>query len=182
MEARNLTTRMDLPGVGFMFKTIVDTNPSPPGPPPAVSGLQVTGVGGSWADLAWTSPAAAQFDDEVANDSAVMAYAIRYSQTPIMDEAAWEQAVPVETVVPVFGPGIAQQYATKGLKFNTQYYAAVRTYNEDGVGSAIASVAITTKAFDIDTGSGASGENPPASGDLTPPAAPTNFRLVPIGG
>jgi hypothetical protein len=147
-----LSDRFDLPGVGIATKTVVASIPGQAGTPTAVIKLRATEVGGSWVDLEWISPAKYQFPDETANDPSILAYAIRYSQDPITNNTSWNEAVPVESAPPVFGSEIPQRYSIRGLRFDTQYTAAVRTYNEKGVGSIISFVSFTTAVADVDMG------------------------------
>ncbi len=159
----NITdSRYDLPGIGYSFKVIAATSVGIPGSPPPVTNFNVTSAGGSWADLTWVSSAKSQSTDETTNDPTTAAYAIRYSNLPITNEASWRTAVPVESVSPVFGPNIPQRYSIRGLRKNTQYYAAIRVYNENGIGSPIISRQFQTISSDIDTGSGAVGTSPPS--------------------
>ena len=145
---KKIRTRWDMPGIGLVLTTVATAKPAPPAEPPPVAKLRVAAVGGSWAELAWASPAKARFADEAANDPAAAVYAVRYSRKPIKSEADWNAAVPVESVPPVLGGGIAQQYSLRGLSLATTYHAAVRSYNESGAGSALSSVTFTTKPAD----------------------------------
>ena len=163
--------RYDLPGIGYSFKVVSTANPVSIGNPTPLNNLQVTGTGGSWADLSWLSPATAQLSDETTNDPAAATYAIRYSEHPISDDSTWDTAIPVESVPPIFGSGIPQRYSLKGLKANTQYYAAVRVYNENGVASSIESSPFQTKSADLDGGNNGT---PP---DLIPPSPPQGLLL-----
>ncbi len=152
--------RYNVPGVGFTAKTVLSTTPVVVPAAPAISDMTITGTGGSWIDVRWTSPATSTFYSEISDDPAVMAYQMRYSTSPITNEATWDAATPVETITPVFGPGNPQNFTVKGLAFNTQYYVAARTYNEDYVGGAMSFVTTTTLSADTDTGNGAPGGAP----------------------
>lgn len=148
--------RFDVPGVGFVLKTYFSNATSTDaGPAPALSGFQVNARGGSWADLSWLSPAVSQDDNERSTGPAAMAYAVRYSLQPIVNEADWEAATPVEGAPPVFGPGIPQHYALAGLNTNTTYHVAARVYNEAHQGGPIATLSFTTLAQDVDLRGGA---------------------------
>ena len=116
--------------------------------------------------------------DETSDDPEATAYAIRFSQTPITNETAWNQATPAETVPPVFGPNIRQEYTLRGLNSNMNYYVAIRVYNENHLGGPISSIQITTKEKDTDSGTGVSTQNSP---DNIPPTPPTNLQLELVG-
>ena len=165
---KNVTeNRYDLPGVGIVLKTLVAANPSPTGLPAAVSEIQAAANGDSWVDLEWASPAKSGNTQQLSTDPAAMAYAIRYSTRPITDEESWQAAVPVESIPPMFGPGLTQRYTIRGLGVAQQYYAAVRAYNEDGVASAIQSVSFTTtQATEV-------------SAPITPPPGPQDLLVRP---
>ena len=151
----DIRPRYDMPGVGFALKTIVsDSSQGVVPSPPAVNDLKVVETGGSWVDLTWTSVATHALGDETGDDRSAMAYALRYSHSPITDESSWSSAVSVESVPAVLGPGNLQQYSLKGLNFETSYYTAIRAYNEDYIAGEIESVSFTTKPFDIDVGTG----------------------------
>ena len=147
LPIKNVTAnRYDLPGVGIVLKTLVssESTTSAALPPPAVSHLQVEHSGESWVDLTWASPARTTDAQELSADPALMAYAIRYSKAPIVDEESWQAAVPVESVPPVFGARMTQRYTIRGLNPNSQYVAAIRTYNEGGEASTITGLRVTT--------------------------------------
>ncbi len=166
--------RMDLPGVGITLKTVARTSSISVGSPPAISDLTVSSTGGSWAEVKWTSPAQSTSQSELSDDPAVMAYQIRYSLNPIADEASWSAATPIESISPVFGTGIPQQFSINGLKTATNYFAAVRAYNLNGTGGPIVSTQFTTQIKDFDSGHGSY-----TNGDIIPPSPPQNLTIQP---
>ena len=141
-----IASRYDLPGVGIVLKTLMssESTQSSALPPPGVSRLQAEQTGESWVDLTWASPAQTTDAQELSADPALMAYAIRYSHAPVIDEESWQAAVPVESVPPVFGAGMAQRYTIRGLNPDSQYAAAIRTYDESGEVSTITELRFTT--------------------------------------
>jgi hypothetical protein len=155
-------------GIGIVLETLVTASLAnhPVFEPPPIGNFRTTAVGGSWADLAWTAPAA----------GSPIAYAIRVGTTPILDEAAWQAAVPLESIPGAGKAGAARTYTLKGLRFDTHYHAAIRCFNENGAGSALAGV-----SFFTGSGSAERQEPPPealASSPLDPPVAslPRDFE------
>ncbi len=173
-QGNHYQNRFDLLGVGVAIKTRIDSALLPSPPPGLLTNLSMESVGGSWADISWTSPANTQDTKETSTDPSSSTYAIRYSPTPITTEEAWNAAVPVEEIPPVFGPNITQEYTLRGLKSSSTYYVAVRTYNDSFIASPISAIPFSTTAQDIDAGSGAN-SNPNI--DQTPPSSPTNLQL-----
>jgi len=102
--------------------------------PNAVSNLAFTGVTPSSATVRWTAPG----DDGTTGTA--MRYDIRYSESPISDDASFAAAAP-HTCAP--NPALAmtlQSTTISGLTSGLTYYFAMKTLDEHGNVSALSNV------------------------------------------
>src|SRR5262245_21057462 len=113
------------------FLSIADPDTTSPG---AISDLAVTESGSSHLRLAWT---ATGDDGSVGRASA---YDLRYSTSPIVDQASFQAATPAPGPDPL-PSGQAQTHEVGGLAFSTVYYVAIQALDEFGNRGPISNVA-----------------------------------------
>jgi hypothetical protein len=114
--------------------------------PGAITNLATaSGTNSGTVDLTWTAPG----DDN--NSGTAASYLVRYSTTPITDEAAWNASTPVASGIPAPSPaGSAETMTVTGLAPGTAYFFSVRAQDEganlgglSNSPSAVANVAFT---------------------------------------
>ncbi len=126
-----------------------DTNP-----PATISNL--TSVPGTNStDLQWTAPG----DD--GNSGTAHHYEIRQSNTTIT-EANWSSATLLTNLPTPQAAGVQQSYNVPNLNLNTQYYFAIKAFDEAGNNSSLSNVVNYYQE----------------TADTTPPATITNLQIV----
>ncbi len=106
-----------------VFKLIADPDTIPPA---GVVDLVAGAVGSDWVDLTWTAPG-----DDLALGTAT-SYELRWSLSPIVDEATWSVALPVAGVpVPLVG-GTLQGSRAEGLPPASSVHLSLRAVDERG--------------------------------------------------
>ena len=118
------------------FLAIADPDVTNPG---SISDLNVTESGSSHIRLAWTATG----DD--GNVGRASAYNLRYSTSPIVDEATFAAATPAAGPDPL-PAGQAQAVEVAGLSPNTSYFFAIKALDEFGNAGALSNVATGTTA------------------------------------
>jgi hypothetical protein len=112
-------------------------------PPATINNLTATMVSDQNIVMTWTAPG----DDGTLGVAS--GYDLRYSTSPITDDASFSAATPV-TVQPVpSGPGSVQSYVLMGLTAGTHYYFAIKARDEVNNWSALGTVlSVTMQATD----------------------------------
>ena len=116
------------------FLAIADPDTTEPG---AISDLSVTESGSSHLRLNWTATG----DDGATGRAS--AYQLRYSTSPIPDEAAFAVATPAAGPDPK-PSGQLESHEIPGLAFSTTYFVAVKALDEFGNAGPISNVASGT--------------------------------------
>ncbi len=127
----------------------------PPLRPDAVMDLTATDVQANQVTLRWTAPSAPV--------GSVSSYAIRYSTSPITDDAAWDTAVSVAGVPEPAAPGESQSCIVTGLQSGTTYYFAMKSANLFGLASPLSNIATATTP-DVDPPDTVIQSGPPEGG------------------
>ncbi len=125
------------------------------GTPNAVTNLAAGNPDWFKLDLTWTAPSAVP-------PGAVASYDLRYSTSPITDDATFAAATPVTGLPAPAAPGTAQSKTVTGLSGSTTYYFAMKDTDAVGTVSALSNLA--------------SGTTIPQ--DAIPPASVTNLAVV----
>ena len=116
------------------FLTIADPDVTNPG---AVADLNVNEAGSSHLRLAWTATG----DD--GNTGRASSYDLRYSTTPITDDASFALATPAPGPDPK-PAGQAESHEISGLAFSTLYHVAIQALDEFGNRGPVSNVATGT--------------------------------------
>jgi hypothetical protein len=119
----------------------------------------VTGSAEGTIELSWTAPG----DDDATGTAA--AYLVRYGNSAIEDETAWEAATVVSTGIPApTGAGASQSMTVTGLVPGATYYFSIRAQDE------------VPNLAGLSNSPGAAAQTPPP--DTTAPAAITDLAAA----
>jgi hypothetical protein len=132
-----------------------------PGPPTAVTNLAVGSPDWYKIDLTWTAPSAVP-------TATVASYDLRYSTSPITDDASFAAATPAPSLPAPEAPGSAESYTLTGLTPSTTYYFAIKSTDAGGVVGPLSNVPSATTS-PADTAA------PAAVSDLTPSVLRRNY-------
>ena len=126
-------------------------------PPAAITDLSVPATTAASVSLRWTAP--------TDNSGKAASYNIRYSTSPIADDAAFTAATAATGAPVPANPGQQENFTVSGLTPATQYYFAIKSADSSGNISVLSNVPMgTTQAP-----------------DTTAPAAVTNLTATAIG-
>jgi hypothetical protein len=164
--------------VGYAW--VVFTNPNATDQPNPVINLGVDGVDGYSARLKFIAPAAGQdcFVLGPAKRGGVYQYAIRWSETPFVDEWDWQAGTEVENTFVPKPRGIADAVRIGELEPGLTYYVAIRAVDTAGRMSPMQQVSFTTKDETQDTSGGQRIMPSPSGGGLITEGTGQPFTMV----
>ncbi len=130
---------------GSQYQPVLFIDYSPDGPPDGITDLTVTGTDWYKVDLQWTAP-----NDEPAGP--VKQYDIRYSTSPIIDDASFDAASQCTCPLPTpAAPGTIEHLTILDLTPEMTYYLAIKSADMVGTVSVLsnAPVSATTLPMDV---------------------------------